>query len=806
MKISLNWLKEYIDINDFTTEELEEMLTQTGLEVEGIEKFETIEGGLEGVVVGEVLTCEKHPDADKLKITTVDIGEEEPSTIVCGAPNVAAGQKVLVATVGTTLYPEGGEPFKIKKAKIRGQESFGMICAEDELGIGHSHDGIMILETELPNGTPASEYLNIKSDQVIEIGLTPNRSDATSHIGVARDIHAVTGNAVKWPETSEFPISSEEAPINVVVENKEACPRYAGITIKNVKVGSSPDWLQNSLLAIGLTPKNNVVDVTNFVLHEMGQPLHAFDASVIAGNEVRVKTLPSNTAFTTLDDVERKLHENDLMICNGNDEGMCIAGVFGGKKSGVSESTDTVFLESAYFNPNYIRSTSQRHLLKTDASFRFERGTDPNICVYALKRAALLISELTGGKITGKTIDIYETPIIPVQIDVKYKNIDRLIGIKIDRNRIKEILNRLEIKVSDETETGFTATVPTYRVDVTREADVIEEIVRIYGLNNIPLNETLSADFLSSFDEKDPGKIYTTTAHYLASLGFHEIMSNSLTKPQYAESVEDLKSEEDVVILNKLSEDLGVMRQTLLFGGLEAIARNQNRKQQNLKLFELGKTYKKTEKGYSEGYKLALFVTGDSKEENWQGKAVQSDFHWLFGKVMTILEKFNFNTITKERISDGILADGLSISVNNKLLVKFGIVKNELTSINEVKIPVWYAEFDWDMMLKLKDNSLKYDEISRFPEVRRDLSLVIDKNISFDDLAATAYKAERKHLKNINVFDVYEGDKIEEGKKAYALSFILENKDKTLTDKMIDQSMNRLIKAFEEENGAYIRK
>ncbi|WP_317128980.1 phenylalanine--tRNA ligase subunit beta [Mangrovivirga cuniculi] len=557
MKISLSWLKDYIDVNNLKIDELEELLTQTGLEVEGIEKFETIKGGLEGVVVGEVLTCEKHPNANKLKITTVDIGEEEPSHIVCGAPNVDSGQKVLVATVGTTLYPEGGEPFKIKKAKIRGEASFGMICAEDELGIGTSHEGIMILNTDLPAGTPAAKYLNIESDQVIEIGLTPNRSDATSHIGVARDVHAVTGNKVEWPSIDSFSTTNTTPPVKVVVENKEACPRYSGVTIEGVKVGASPEWLQNKLRAIGLTPKNNIVDITNFVLHEIGQPLHAFDVTAIDNNEVRVKTLPKNTVFTTLDGEERKLHEKDLMICNGNDDGMCIAGVFGGEKSGVTEKTTDVFLESAYFNPDYIRSTSQRHLLKTDASFRYERGTDPNICLYALKRAALLIKELAGGEIKGEVIDIYDTPVEPVKVNMKYNNIDRLIGIKIEKQKIKEILQRLEIEVSNETDEGFISTVPTYRVDVTREADVIEEIIRIYGLNNIPLGETLSADYLSSFDEKDPGKIYTTTAHYLAGLGFHEIMSNSLTKPQYSEAVEDLNSEEDVVILNKLSEDLG---------------------------------------------------------------------------------------------------------------------------------------------------------------------------------------------------------------------------------------------------------
>ncbi|MEJ2004776.1 MAG: phenylalanine--tRNA ligase subunit beta, partial [Cyclobacteriaceae bacterium] len=599
MKISLNWLKEYISLDE-APEKIAQRLTDTGLEVEGLEKIETIKGGLEGLVIGEVLTCEPHENADRLKVTTVDIGEDEPSQIVCGAPNVEEGQKVVVATVGTTLYPADGSSFKIKKAKIRGVRSMGMICAEDEIGVGESHDGIMVLDTGLPNGTPASDFFDISDDYQIEIGLTPNRADAASHIGVARDLKAVLHHEIKRPDVNKFNDAKGKRPIEVIVENTDACPRYSGLTLENITVGPSPEWLQNRLRSIGLSPINNVVDVTNFVLHETGQPMHAFDADKIANSTVIIKTLPSGSKFTTLDEKERKLNADDLMICNGNGEGMCIAGVFGGIHSGVTDNTTRVFLESAYFSPDYIRRTAQFHKLKTDASFRYERGTDPEMTVYALKRAALLLQEIAGAEISSELIDLYPQKIEPIAIEVTYAHIDRLIGIPVPRPTVETILTHLDIKLKDQTDDGFTAIVPAYRVDVTREADIIEEILRIYGFNNVELPKHLSSDYLAEFSETSPDKLQRTVTELLVSNGFYEVITNSLTKPDYAEEASFLDASSSVPILNKLSEDLGVMRQSLLFSILEVAQYNISHKQTELRIFEFGREYARKGNGYNE--------------------------------------------------------------------------------------------------------------------------------------------------------------------------------------------------------------
>ncbi|GAB3342381.1 phenylalanine--tRNA ligase subunit beta [Marivirga atlantica] len=805
MKIALNWLKNYIEINK-TPEELSQLLTDTGLEVEGLEEVESVPGGLKGVVIGEVLTCEKHENADKLKVTTVDIGEDEPVQIVCGAPNVAAGQKVVVATVGSILYPEPDKPFKIKKSKIRSEVSLGMICAEDELGLGKSHDGILVLDTDLANGTPAAQYFNLSSDYVFEIGLTPNRADATGHIGAARDIKAVTKKEVNWPSVDNFKIDNQDLPIEVSVEDENACPRYSGVTISNVEVKESPDWLKNALKSIGLEPINNIVDITNYVLHEVGQPLHAFDADQITGNKVIVTQLPEDTKFTTLDEKERKLKSTDLMICNGDKQPMCIAGVFGGISSGVTEKTTKIFLESAYFSPDSIRKTAQNHQLKTDASFRYERGTDPNITVYALKRAALLIKELAGGTISSEVIDHYPNPVKDFEITVKYKNIDRLIGKKIGHDRIHEILNLLDIKTEQKSEEGFKAIVPPYRVDVTREADVIEEIIRIYGFNNIDTPESMSATYLASFPEVDPMQKRKEAAMLLVGNGYQEIMTNSLTKQKYSELIDAYNPDENVEILNKLSEELGVMRQDLFFTGLDVLAYNINRKQQNLKFFEFGKTYKKIKGNYQEKMRLALYLTGKNESENWIQKNESVKFHDLYAAVLKIFNKFNSESVENEEFHSDVFDYGLKLKINKKEVCQLGKLSKKVLKINGLKQDVFYADFDWSLLLNEVDTNIKFEAVSKFPEVKRDLSLVIDKSVSYKSIKEISLKQAGYLITNIDVFDVYEGDKIDEGKKAYALSFTLQDKSKTLTDKIIDKTMNKLMQAFEKEIGAVIRK
>ncbi|MCF6352944.1 MAG: phenylalanine--tRNA ligase subunit beta [Cyclobacteriaceae bacterium] len=803
MKISYNWLRQYINI-DKSPEALSGILTDTGLEVEGLEKFDPIKGGLQGLVIGKVLTCSKHPNADKLSITTVDIGNGTISPIVCGAPNVAEGQTVIVATVGATLYPAEGDLFKIKKAKIRGEVSEGMICAEDEIGVGKAHDGIMVLNTDLAPGTPALEYFDIETDYVFEIGLTPNRSDAISHLGAARDIKAVTEQEITWPSVEGFGKDDDAAPIQVSVENPTACPRYSGVTLTNITIAESPDWLKNRLLAIGLSPINNVVDITNFVMHETGQPLHAFDYAKIKGQKIVVKTLAANTPFITLDDKERKLKAEDLMICD-SEAPMCIGGVFGGATSGVSDTTTSIFLESAYFDAASIRKSAMVHQLKTDASFRFERGTDPNGTVYALKRAALLLKELAGANISSEVVDVYPKPIKPWEVAITYRNINRLIGQEISKERIHSILNLLDIATKNISKDEFTAIIPTFRVDVTREADVIEEILRIYGFNNINLPENVGSSFLANSQRKDVDKIQQKISSYLVDKGYFEIMTNSLTKPEYTELSASLNTNESVEILNKLSEDLGVMRQSLLFSGLEVIARNINYKQSNLKVFEFGKQYFLKEGAYKEEKRLAVFITGLEKEQQWNSEKINVDFHQIKGVAEGVLARLNVTqTSVSKKVTD-FFSYGLSYRLGEKTAMEIGAVNKGILKKIGIKQEIFYASFDWDLLLRKTNDNIMVKQVSKYPEVRRDLSLVINKSVSYQDILALSKKTERTLIKSVDVFDLYEGDRIESSKKAYSLKFILQDDKKTLTDKVIDKTMKRLMATFEKELGAIIR-
>lgn len=804
MTISYNWLKEYIDIPE-SPEEIAQVLTGTGLEVEYIEPFSTIKGGLAGLVIGEVLTCAKHPNADKLSVTTVDVGGDKALPIVCGASNVKAGQKVVVAVPGTTLYPTKGEPFTIKSTKIRGEQSEGMICAEDEIGLGDNHEGIIVLDTKLPNGTPASEYYNIQSDHAIEIGLTPNRADAASHIGVARDIKAALNREIKWPSVDGFKTDTKNLPVAVEVENSEACPRYSGVTLSNVTVAESPGWLKARLQAIGIAPINNIVDITNYVLHETGQPLHAFDANEIDGKKVIVKTLPQNTPFVTLDGKERKLQANDLMICN-TQEGMCIAGVFGGITSGITEKTKNVFLESACFSADYIRKTSMHHGLKTDASFRFERGTDPNITVYALKRAALLIKKIAGGEISSDIMDVYPTKIENKTILVKDKNVNRLIGKVIPREEAVAILNRLDITVVETQADHYTVSVPPYRVDVTQEADVIEEILRIYGFNNIELSDHAGSDFIAEFPVNDINKFKNTLGALLVNNGFYEIWTNSLTNAAWQEKHKLTFDGEPVHILNKLSEEQGILRQTMLFTGLEVCAYNINRKQKDLKLYEFGKIYGKVNGKYIEEEQLALYLSGNIETENWQHKTASVSFYDMAQYLYQLLQKAGLGAIKQQVITDPLFDYAVALSYNNQTLGKFGKVKVALQKDFGMKQDIFYAELNTHLLFREANPKLVVREVPKYPEVRRDLSLVLDRNVSFEDVQKLVHTTEKRLIREIITFDVYEGDKIPEGKKAYALGFTLLDETKTLTDEEIDLTMQRLMTAFEQKLGAVIRK
>ena len=806
MKISLNWLQQYIKL-DLEVNQISEFLTDTGLEVEGIEEIESIKGGLKGIVIGEVLTCQQHPNADRLKVTTVNIGESVLD-IVCGAPNIAVGQKVLVATIGTVLY-DGEESFKIKKGKIRGEVSMGMICAEDELGLGSSHDGIMVLPNELEVGTLASDYFKIENDTVFEIGLTPNRSDAMGHFGVARDLKTVlnhNGSELEMclPNLKQFKTDNNNLSISVEVENSELCPRYSAVSISGIKIEPSPEWLKNRLKSIGIESKNNIVDVTNFVLHETGQPLHAFDAKKITGNKIVVKTLREKTKFSTLDELERDLSAEDLMICNEK-EGMCLAGVFGGLDSGVSHSTTSIFLESAYFNPVSVRKTAKRHHLSTDSSFRFERGCDPNMTLYALKRAALLIQEIAGGEISSEIVDIYPNEIKHFELELTYKKLDSLIGEKIEREAVKSILTDLEIEVVSENQTGLSLKVPPFRADVQREVDVIEEVLRIYGFNTVKIPSKLNTS-ISHSDEVNPEQIRNITSDLLSSNGFSEIMNNSLTKESYIHLISELNEQENVKILNPLSQDLNVMRQSLLFSGLENISYNINRKNQDLKLYEFGKTYHKVEGENQEKEHLMLLLTGKVNSENWNTTKDKTDFFVMKEKVEHILFRLGITKIKSEEISTYGFSEGLMYKHKKNRLVCFGKVDKKIIKSFGIKQELYYADFNWDLILNLVLNTkIKYLEVSKFPSVKRDLSLLIDKEVTFKELNTIAKQTETKILKSVNLFDVYVGDKLPEGKKSYALSFILEDNTKTLTDKYIDKVMNKLISSYETKVGAEVR-
>jgi len=804
MKISYNWLKEYIDIPE-SAEEIGQVITFTGLEVESVEAHETVKGGLAGLVIGQVLTCAKHPNADKLSVTTVDVGGGKILPIVCGAPNVAAGQKVIVAVPGTTIYPTTGEPFTIKNAKIRGEVSEGMICAEDEIGLGNSHAGIIILTTDLPTGTSAASYYNIQSDYIFEIGLTPNRIDGASHIGVARDIRATKKREIRWPSVDAFKVDSKKLEIKIEVPDAEACPRYAGVTLTGVQVKESPDWLKNKLLAIGQTPINNIVDVTNFICHELGQPMHAFDADQIKGNKVVVKTLPAKTKFITLDNKERELLASDLMICNA-EEGMCIAGVFGGVKSGITNNTTNIFLESAHFSANYVRKTSMHHGLKTDASFRFERGTDPDICVYALKRAALLIKEIAGGEVSSEITDIYPVKIENREIEVKDKNVNRLIGKTLPREEVLGILERLDIKILDKQADRFVASVPTYRVDVTQEADIVEEILRVYGFNNIELSDFANADFLADFPVKDINKYKRTISELLTANGFYEIMTNSLTNQAYQQKHNLTFAGTTVEVLNKLSEEQGILRQTMLFTGLEVCSHNINRKQKDLKLFEFGKVYNKQSNGYQETECLALYLTGNFETENWQRKTQVVTYYDLAQQASQIIAKSGIDVSQEVLAGDQLFEYGIKLIANKAEAGKLGKVKPSLLKDFGIKQDLFYAEFSTALLFKGSSPKLVIEEVSKFPEVRRDLSLVLDKKVSFDEIQKLVQTTEKRLIKNIIAFDVYEGKNLPEGKKAYALGFTLQDESKTLTDEEIEKIMERLMVVFEQKLGAVIRK
>ncbi|MBF9223107.1 phenylalanine--tRNA ligase subunit beta [Hymenobacter ruricola] len=811
MRISLDWLKTLIP-TDKPAAEIGALLTGSGLEVESTEELESIPGGLRGVVLGTVLTCERHPDADKLSLTTVDVGDGAPRQIVCGAPNVAAGQRVVVALEGAELHPAQGEPFKIKKSKIRGAASEGMICAEDEIGLGQSHAGIMVLDTNLPNGTPAAEYFGLGSDTVYEIGLTPNRADAASHYGVARELRALLRQPCHLPDVSGFAApESADSNIKVTIEYPEAAPRYAGLLLENVQVGPSPEWLQRRLRSIGLSPINNVVDVTNFVLHELGQPLHAFDADQITGNQVRVKRAEAGEKFVTLDGVERSLKAEDLVIADANGVPMALAGVFGGKTSGVSESTTRVFLESAYFGPVAVRRTSQTHQLKTDASFRFERGTDPNMVPVALKRAALLLQEVTGATVAAPVVDEYPTPVQPATVRLRLPRVERLVGQYIAPERIRQILTDLDIEITEANpdagdQDTWTLTVPPHKVDVTREADVIEEILRIYGYNNVALRPNNSASFLAKFPNPDPEVTRVKIASLLSGQGFSEILTNSLTNSQYFEK-EGEPETSLVRILNYNSIELNVMRPTLLHSGLEIIRHNLNRRQRDLKLYEFGKVYAQNENGkYQEKNKLVLYLTGNATAETWQHKSEKAAFHDLAGAVQQVLAALGFGGAASQPVQHAYLAGGLTLLVHNQPVAQLGAVSASVLKKMDVSQPVWYAELDWDALSKKYKPTLVARELPKFPEVRRDLSLVVDAAVTFDQLQQIARRTEKKLLQSINVFDVYAGENLGAGKKSYSVSFTLQDFTQTLSEQAIDQVMQRLIQQFEKQAGALIRK
>ena len=835
MNISYNWLKEYVDF-DLTAQEVADALTSEGLEVDGVEEVQPVKGGLQGLVIGEVLTCEPHPNSDHMHVCTVNLGEGEPVQIVCGAANVAAGQKVVVATIGCKLY-EGDECFTIKKSKLRGVESFGMICAEDEIGIGTDHSGIIVLPDTAVPGTPAAEYYNLKSDYLIEVDITPNRADACSHYGVARDLYAWLvqhgyETSLHRPACEDFSVDSHDLDIDIEVRNSEACPRYAAVTIKGCEVKESPEWLQDKLRVIGLRPINNIVDITNYIMFAYGQPLHCFDADMIKGNKVVVRTMPEGTPFVTLDGVEHKLSERDLAICNV-EEPMCIAGVFGGKGSGTYETTRDVLLESAYFNPTWIRKSARRHGLSTDASFRFERGIDPNGVIYALKQAAILCKQLAGGEVAMEIKDVYPDPLPDFVVDLSYQYAYCLIGKEIGAETVKRIVTALEMKILEETPEGLKLQVPAYRVDVQRPCDVVEDILRIYGYNNVEIPSAVKSTLNVKGEEDKSHKLQNLVAEQLVGCGFNEILNNSLQRGAYYDGLESYPSARLVRLMNPLSSDLNVLRQSLLFGGLESISHNANRQNADLRFFEFGNCYYYHEENrcpdiipgvsssrdpevikhildaYSEDYHLGLWVTGKRVNGSWAHPDEEGSFYELKAYVLNILKRLgvDFGKLVFAESRNDIYSKGIEIQQKGgKVMVTMGIVSRKLLKMLDVSNDVYYADLNWKLLMKsIRNHTVCYSEISKFPAVKRDLALLVDKNVEFAEIEKVAYATEKKLLKEVTLFDVYEGKNLEEGKKSYAVNFVLQDETKTLNDKQIDSIMGKLVNNLQEKLGAKLR-
>ena len=820
MEISYKWLKEYVDF-DLTPQETADALTSCGLEVDALEEVQTIKGGLKGLYVGKVLTCEMHPNSDHLHITTVDLGKDEPQQIVCGAPNVAAGQKVIVADLGCVLY-DGDKEFVIKKSKLRGVESNGMICAEDEIGVGTSHDGIIVLPEDAPVGQPAAEYYHLESDWVIEIDITANRSDALSHWGVARDLYAWLkrnghNTSLHRPDCSEFTVDNTNLPIDVEIENTEACKRYACVSITGCEVKESPEWLQDKLKVIGLRPINNIVDITNYVMMAYGQPMHCFDADMVKGNKIVVRTQPEGTKFVTLDGEVHTLGEHDLSICNA-EEPMCIAGIFGGKGSGTYDTTTNVVLESAYFHPTWIRKSARRHGLSTDASYRFERGIDPNGIIYALKQAAILCKQLAGGKVSMEIKDVYPTPIADARVQLDYEYVDRLIGKKIGNDMIRSIVESLEMKVVSATDTGLELDVPAYRVDVQRPCDVVEDILRIYGYNNVEIPTQLKSSLTILGDEDKAYHHQNVISEQLVGCGFREILNNSLTKTAYYTELNHYTEDTTVKVMNPLSSDLGVMRQTLLFGGLESVCRNVNHKMPNLRFFEFGNCYhfspeKKNDedpiKAYTEEMHLGMWLTGKRVEGSWAHADEQSTFYELKAYVMNIFTRLGVNPgiVVVEKSENNVFGKALALKARSgKLLCEMGTVSHKLLKKMDIDQDVFYADINWNNLMRaIKKNETLYHDISKFPSVSRDLALLIDKSVEFEQIEQIARQTEKKLLKSVELFDVYEGKNLPEGKKSYAVNFILQDETKTLNDKQIEAIMTKLINNLKQKLGAELR-
>lgn len=811
MKISYNWLKQYVN-TDLSPERMAQILTDTGLEVEGVHKIEAVKGGLEGVFVGEVLTCAQHPDADRLKVTTVTVGGSEELQIVCGAPNVAVGQKVIVATVGCTLYPNPKEPFKIKKSKIRGVESMGMLCAEDELGMGESHAGILVLDENAEVGQKASAYFDLEDDYEIEIGLTPNRADAMGHIGVARDlvaylnVHENSDLKINWPDVSGFRVDNQNLTVDVTVEDNDHCPRYMGTSIKGVKVEASPAWLQKRLRSIGLSPINNVVDVTNFVMHELGTPLHAFDAGKLNGKVV-VKLAKDGDKFKTLDEVERTLGSSNLMITNGS-ENLCIAGVFGGIDSGIKDTTTDVFLESAFFSPVSVRKTAKMHALNTDASFRYERGVDPNLTDYALKRAALLIKEIAGGTISMNITDTRPNPVAGNEVEFSYSRCCQLIGHKIDEENVVKILENLDITIQSKDEDHWKLSVPAYRVDVTREADAVEEVLRIYGFNNIPLPSKLNTS-IAYFPKPDVEKVQTVISEMLVGMGCMETLNNSLTRSSYISAFEgtQVKSERNVEILNPLSQDLDIMRQSLIFNALETVEYNQNRQHADLRLFEFGKTYQKFGEEYNENRRLLIVLSGKKETENWNATKEEFSYYSIKGIVNAILTRLGLDGMLKEKASkNDLFTDGMQLSILKQKIGDIGWASAKLRKHFGIRNEVYIADLDWDALIEsLKFSKIKFSELPKTFEVRRDFSLLLDEKVKFSEIEEVALGCDNKLLKEVGLFDVYEGKNLDAGKKSYAVSFKFQDPEKTLQDKQIDAIMEKIRGQLESKLKAQLR-